>query len=40
MVSEGLARFKGDASYELAIKESSATAFGGLFRFSSSYNIG
>ncbi|KAG1775192.1 cytochrome P450 [Suillus placidus] len=28
MVSEGLARFQGDASFELAIKESSATAFG------------
>ncbi|OJA18950.1 hypothetical protein AZE42_09771 [Rhizopogon vesiculosus] len=30
MVSEGLARFQGDASFELAIKESSATAFGGV----------
>ncbi|KAG1727737.1 cytochrome P450 [Suillus lakei] len=28
LVSEGLARFQGDASFELAIKESSATAFG------------
>ncbi|KAG2117750.1 cytochrome P450 [Suillus clintonianus] len=28
MVSEGLARFQGDPSFELAIKESSATAFG------------
>lgn len=31
MVSEGLARFQGDPTFELAIKESSATAFGGLF---------
>jgi len=28
MVSEGLARFQGDPTFELAIKESSATAFG------------
>ncbi|OAX32691.1 cytochrome P450, partial [Rhizopogon vinicolor AM-OR11-026] len=31
MVSEGLARFQGDASFELAIKESSATAFGASY---------
>ncbi|KAG0706675.1 cytochrome P450 [Suillus ampliporus] len=33
MVSEGLARFQGDASFELAVKESSATAFGGWSPF-------
>jgi hypothetical protein len=39
MVSEGLARFQGDASFELAIKESSATAFGGEFSLPSSCNL-
>jgi hypothetical protein len=39
MVSEGLARFQGDASFELAIKESSATAFGGWFYLYSSGKI-
>ncbi|KAG1804406.1 cytochrome P450 [Suillus subaureus] len=38
LVSEGLARFQGDALFELAIKESSATAFGGWFHLYSSCN--